>query len=1192
MASIKASRHGLTQIKQAIAQKGWNTYSDRWLVEASKILDSCGDWYESGPYAYGCSLQTWERFLQGTAIRDRSFIAFCQVLGLEPDAVAEVSHRLREDWGEAPDVPVFHGRRQELNTLEHWLLDDRCRLITIVGLAGVGKTRLVRGGIGKTDLSLQLARRVQGEFEYLIWRRLLNASPPEVILAELIEFVSDRQETHLSNTPEGLATQLLPYLRQRRCLVIFDNVESILQGGERAGDYRAGYEGYGEFFRRIGESEHQSCVVLTSREKPQDIEMMEGVWLVRSLELGGVDSAAGQAIFQDIGCAYNSTFKGSDDEWETLVSFYGGNPLALEVAAKHILRRFDGDLSQFLAQNLTIFGKIRDLLDWHFDRLSEAEKEVMYWLAINREPVSIADLKGDILSPFAQKYIPETLDTLERQLPIEKSGDQFTIQPVLIEYATERLIKQICQELKSGRLHLFNSHALIKASAKDHVRASQIRIILNVIIQQLASTSGLKEQNCLEHQLLQIRARLKETYQDQPGYAAGNLLNLLRYSGIDVSGHDFSHLAIRQADLQGAHLHQVNFAACEFAQSSFTQHFGGVHSIAFSPDQDLLAMGDSNGDIWLFHLKDRQPWLCLRGHNKNLSIPAMAFSPDGKWLVSGSLDLTVKLWDTHTGECLKTLTGHTKWIWTVAFSPDGQTVVSGGDDNTIRLWNIHTGDCQVIEGHCGCVLNVTVNPEGNLIASAGYDHAIRLWRLETAECFKILTGHENSIWDVAFHPNGETLASGSVDNTVKVWDVHTGECLNTLKRHTQEVYSIAFSADGQIIASGRFDRTINLWDSGTGELLKTLRGHTNGVRMITFAPDNSILASGDNDQLLKLWDVNTGECLKTWQGYINWMWTIAIAADGRLLASGSLDKAVRLWDSHTGKLINVLRGHNNWIRTVAFSPDGQILASGSDDETIKLWDVSTGQCRTTLQGYPKGGGWTVAFSPDGGLLASGGREGTIRFWDARTGDSLRCLARHSNWICSVTFSPDGQSLASCSYDQTIKLWDVKTGECRLSIQDPLSRVFAIAFHPNGQMLVSGGDDQQAKLWDISTGNCIQTFQGHAGSIQAVTFSSAGRLISSAYVDTTIRFWDVQTGQCIGVLEGHTTWVRAVVFTPDGQTIASGSTDGTIRLWDVETRQVLRVLHPKRPYEGMNIADVRGLTAAQEDALIALGANSG
>ena len=1197
MASLKASQHGLIQIKQAIAQKGWPISSERWLLKASKVLEPKVDWQASGPFADGCSASTWERFVGGIAIRKRSFVAFCQILGLNPNDIAASPNPLREDWGEAPDAPTFYGREQELLTLQHWLLDDHCRLIAIVGLAGIGKTRLVRGGIGKTDLSLRLAREVRSEFDCIIWRRLLNAPPLKAILTELIEFVSDNQASPLAETSDGLTTQLLHYLMRRRCLLILDNTESILQGSIRttplseaqAGIYRPGYEGYGDFFKRIGETEHLSCLLLTSREKPQDVENMEGVQLVRSLQLGGLDTADGRAIFRDIGNAYHGSFQGSEEAWETLISFYSGNPLALEVAARHILRRFNGDLSAFLAQNLRVFGKIHDLLDWHFERFSAAEKEIMYWLAINREPVSISALREDILLPLAQKYVPETLDTLEGHIPIERKGDRFALQPVLIEYTTDRFIKIICLELETGQLQLFNSHALIKASAKNYVRNSQVRIILHPIIEQLLLTLGLENQNCLDNQLSQLLSKLKQAYQKRPGYAAGNLLNLMRYGEFDVSGCDFSNLTIWQADLQGINLHHVNFAACEFGRSSFTQNFGNVHSIAFSPNQNLLAMGDSIGGIRLFHLNDEQPYAHLKGH-KTGTITGVSFSPDGELLASSSMDSTVRLWDIKTGNCLRTLRGQEHWFWAVAFSPDGQTVAGGGDDNMIRLWNIHTGKCQVLEGHTAWVWSIAFHSRDNFLASGSYDSTIRIWNVATGECRQILNGHKNSVFSVNFHPNGKTLVSGSADNTIKVWNVQTGDCLNTLTGHTQEVYSTVFNGDGQIIASGSFDHTAKLWDAQTGKLLKTLKGHVLGIRTLAFAPNGNRLATGGDDQRLNLWDIEMGECLRNWHGYRNMIWSIALSPDGKWLASCGLDKFIRLWDIHSGQQIATLEGHRDVIETVTFSPNGQVLASGSDDKTIKLWDVRTGQCQKTLHSHAMGVVSDVAFSPNGQWLASSGRNGNVHFWDTATGESIRCKAHSdSHWVWVVAFSPDGQTLASGSDDKTIKLWNVKTGECRLTIKDATSKIMTIAFHPNGQRLVSGGSDKQIKLWDLSNGQLIQTFLGHTEEVLGLLFNPDGDIVVSASVDTTIRFWQVSTGQCIQILEGHSSYVRGLAFAPDGQTFISSSIDNTIRCWDIETGQTLKVLRLQRPYEGMNIAGASGLTAAQEGALFSLGA---
>ena len=1180
MASVKASEQGLVQIKQAMARRKWKWDSDRPLLEASKILEPKKQWDEPGSYATGCSRKSWKRFLQRIPIRPQSFHAFCQALGIDPDLVAQSD--LKEDWGEAPDVPVFHGREPELATLEQWIVRDKQRLINIVGFAGIGKTNLVSGGIGKTDLSLQLARKVREDFEYLIWRRLLNAPSLATLLIELIEFVSDSRETELATTTDGLITQLLHYLKQRRCLLILDNVESILQIQDRTRNYRSGYEEYGNFFRRIGTSEHQSCVLLTTRVKPKDIEEIENIPSVRSLELGGLDTDSGRAIFTDIGRAYNTSLIGTDADWKTLISFYNGNPLALEVIARGIVKQYDGNLTKFLQQDLRVFGKIRDLLDWHFERLTADEKTVMYWLALNREAVSIADLQADIFAPLAKKLLPETLDNLERKIPIERTDRGYTLQPVLIEYMSDRAIAEVCQELKTGKLQLFNSHALIKASAKDYAKASQIRIILQPIIEQSIFELG-ETQRSLEDRLSEILLNLNR---QRSGYAGGNLINLMRYAKINLAGYDFSNLTIWQADLQNLDLHGVNFTGCKFANCSLTQDFGGIYAIAFSPNRDVFAVGDSSGGIRLFRLEDRQPCLYLKGHLENTFVTSLAFSLDGKFLASTSMDYTVKLWDIQTGKCLKTLQGHQDWIWTVAFSPNGQTIASGGDDNTIRLWNIDTEDCRVLESDSGWVWGVAFNPEGNIIASAGYDSTIRLWSANTGKCLKILQGHGDAVWCVAFHPTDRILASGSADNTVKLWDLKTGDCVATLEGHTREVRSVAFGADG-IVISGSFDRTTKLWDFSTGKCLKTLSGHTDGVRVAAIDSNRNILASGDSNQMLKLWDVNTGKCLKTWQGFANWIWTIALSPKGQLLASGSLDKTVKLWDLESGEEIAVLTGHHNWVWSVAFSPDGRILASSSDDESIKIWNVNTGKCLNTFHLQTNGGVWSVAFSPDGKLLASGSRDGGVRLWDLESEINTRCITGHSNYITNVTFSPDGKYIASCSGDRTIKLWSVETGECLTSIEDNLYKFMSLVFSPDGQMLVSGDELENLQLWDIQTGKCIQNFPGHTDTVWAIAFLNE-RTFASGSVDETIRLWDLDTGKCLKILTGHTGWVRAIAFTPE-QTLVSSSTDGTIRQWDLDTGQTRKLLRSKKPYEEMKIADVQGLTIAQKETLIALGA---
>jgi nucleoside phosphorylase len=513
-----------------------------------------------------------------------------------------------KDWGEAPEVNVFVGRTEELEKLKQWILKDSCRLVAIVGMRGIGKTmlsvKLGKGGIGKTDLSLKLARGIQNQFEYISWQRLLNAPKITTVLANLIKLLSDQQEIELPDTVDEQISRLLFYLQKHRCLLIFDNAETILEGGQ-TGQYREGYEEYGRLFRQIAEVPHQSCLLLTSREKPQDIALLEGKTRpVRSLELGGLDYENSKKIFATIG-----EFEGTEENWKELTQFYNGNPLALELAARHIQTVFSSDISAFLKEGKQIFSDLRGLLDWYFTRLNGFEKEVMYWLAINREPMSFAELKEDILLPIARERISSTLDLLQRLVPLEKSSGTFTLQPVLIEYMTGRLVEQILEEIEHDSTDLLNNYVLLKARAKDYVRDSQVRLILQPVIQSFFTT----KENC-ERKLKQLLTLLHKAPPAQPGYAAGNILNCLIQINADLRGTDFSHLPVWQANLREATLIDVNFSHADLAKSVFTDIFGSILSVAFSPDGTRLAAGTDTGEVRVWRVSDGNPLLTFSGH--------------------------------------------------------------------------------------------------------------------------------------------------------------------------------------------------------------------------------------------------------------------------------------------------------------------------------------------------------------------------------------------------------------------------------------------------------------------------------------------------------------------------------------------------------------------------------------------------
>ncbi|WP_019506832.1 NB-ARC domain-containing protein [Pleurocapsa sp. PCC 7319] len=1082
---------------------------------------------------------------------------------------------LQQDWGEAIDVSVFYGRIAELATLEKWILTDRCRLVSVLGM----------GGIGKTALAVKIAQQLQEQFEYVIWRSLRNAPPLETLLGELIPFLSAEEKT------QGEIKLLLQCLRSSRSLIILDNVETILLPGDCAGQYRVGYENYAQLFRLIGETAHSSCLILTSREKPAEIAAIEGIDLaVRSLQLTGSTEAA-QKLIQVKGLS------GSEKQQQQLCTRYGGNPLALKIVATSIQDLFDGEIGEFLAQDTTVFNSIQKLLDQQFERLAPLEKTIMYWLAINREWTTIAELIEDIVPTVSRGDLLEALESLIWRSLIEKQAGSYTQQPVVMEYVTKRLIEQIYHEVieaSCSNLPLFYSHALLKTTVKDYVRESQIRLILEPIASQLRNNLG--SLTAIEQQLQKILKLLRESGTTLSGYAGGNLINLSHHLQIDLTGYDFSSLKICQAYLQGLNLQHVNFSYTDLTKSVFSQTFGSILAVAFSPNGEYLAIGDTKGEV---HLWQVAPWrspfgqwqsqslLTFQGHTS--WVVSLAWSPNGNMLASSSYDKTIRLWNPLTGHCVKTLTGHTNWVLSIAWSPDGKMLASGGDDQTIRIWDVQQEKCsQILSGHKNWVMSVAWSPDGTVLASGGDDQTIRIWDVQQEKCRQILSGHTNWVRSVAISPDGKMLASGSDDQTIKLWHLHTGRCLHTLQGHTYWVSSVVWSPNAQNLASSSHDQTVKLWDVKEGKCLQTFHGHTKWVWSLAWSPDGQTLVSGSFDQSVRLWNPSTGKCLKALQGYTNWVFSAVWSPDGQTLASSSEDGTVKLWSISEGKCWKTMLGHTGLVSLLAWSPNGQIVASGSDDHTVKLWDTKQGKCRKTCTGHT-GLVWSVAISPDGQTIASGSNDHTVKLWDISSGQCLLTLKGHSDSVHSVAWSPDGKTLASGSYDQTVKLWNPNTGQCLLSLEGHENWVRSVAWSPDGQILASGSYDQTIKLWEPQQGKCLKTLLGHTGQVCSVAWSPDGQILASGSYDQTIKLWEPQQGKCLKTLKGHISQVWSVAFSPDGQTLASSSSDETIKLWDLHTDSCLRTLKADRPYEGMNITGVTGLTEAQQLTLCALGA---
>ncbi|KJU86571.1 repeat-containing protein [Candidatus Magnetobacterium bavaricum] len=525
-------------------------------------------------------------------------------------------------------------------------------------------------------------------------------------------------------------------------------------------------------------------------------------------------------------------------------------------------------------------------------------------------------------------------------------------------------------------------------------------------------------------------------------------------------------------------------------------------------------------------------------------VRSVSYSPDGKFIASGSFDNTVKIWDTSMGVLLRTLSGHDNWVKSVSYSPDGRFIASGSFDNTVKIWDASTGTLiRTLSGHDNGVESVSYSIDGRFIASGSGDKTVKIWDASTGALIRTLSGHTKTVRSISYSPDGRFIASGSGDNTVKVWDISTGTLIRTFAGYTYLVSSLSYSPDGRFIASGSGDNTVKIWDASTGALIRTLSGHDNGVDSVSYSPDGRFIASGSSDKAVKIWDTSMGTLIHTLSGHDNWVSSVSYSPDGRFIASGNGDKTIKIWDASTGNLIRTHLGYIKWVSPLSYSPDGRFIASGSEDNTVKIWDTYTDNLTHTLR--PVDVVSSLSYSPDGRFIASGSWDNTLKIWNVSTGDLIRTIYGHIIDVIAVSYSPDGRFIASGSSDNTLKIWNASTGDLINTFLVP--GIVSLSYSPDGRFIAWGSRDKILKVLDISTGNLIRTLSGHTGDVRSLSYRPDGKFIASGSEYNTVKIWDVSTGVLIRTLSGGT-----VKYSPDGRFLAAGSWDGTIRITDANT----------------------------------------
>jgi eukaryotic-like serine/threonine-protein kinase len=559
---------------------------------------------------------------------------------------------------------------------------------------------------------------------------------------------------------------------------------------------------------------------------------------------------------------------------------------------------------------------------------------------------------------------------------------------------------------------------------------------------------------------------------------------------------------------------------------------------AFKPDGKLIVAGDRDGTVRQWDLTTCRPTVPTIKQDRQIT--SVTFSPDGKTVLTGSLDGTARLWDAATGRAAGLPLQHQmKGEVSVAFSPDGQTVLTYGfESGTLRLWDAASG--RPI-GQPRQNLGLRVYSRNTLPLPT------QLWDAATGRYLGPSRKIPAARGAVALSPDGGTVLTAHSDGMMRLWDAVTGQPLISARRaHNDWVRFATFSPDGETFLTGSTDKTARLWDAVTGRPIGLPLIHQASVRHLAFSPDGKLLTT-IGDSAVRVWEVEPYQPTRLVLDLTSPCTAAAFSPDGKMILTGGSDGMVRLWDAITGQpLFMQRRGHYNSIQAVAFSPDGKIALTASKDTTARMWAVPSGrpigppleqQCRVNA----------AAFSPDGKTFVTGGDDGTVRRWDTATGALLGTPFRPVEASTVLAFSPDGKTFFVTNTDKTItQTWAQET---RSKVGQPYlhpSDVEFSALSSDGRSLLTGSIEM-ARLWDVASGTLKLPPLASQSYISSLAIRADAKVVAAGN-QSGVQFWDAATGQPIGPTLRHPAAVNALAFSPDGKFLLAGCRDGKARVF--------------------------------------------
>jgi WD40 repeat protein len=584
----------------------------------------------------------------------------------------------------------------------------------------------------------------------------------------------------------------------------------------------------------------------------------------------------------------------------------------------------------------------------------------------------------------------------------------------------------------------------------------------------------------------------------------------------------------------------------------------------------------------------------LKSHLR--AVEVLTISPSNQWIVSGSWDWTLRLWDLERNSVLRTFEGHQGTVHAVAFAPDGLTILSASEDRTLRLWELATGKLlQIFAGHTLPVLGVAIAGDSEHAYSASEDGSVREWNLTTGVSKTLFKGDYHQLGPIAVTQDGRRLIFGAGDSTIRVMDMENQGATQVFEGQGGVVRSLALSRDNSRVVSGHEDGLVRVWMLDTGTHVVDLAGHRDAVKAVVFFGSGADrVISGSNDRTLCLWNLETGQALRVLKGHSGFVRAIAVSSVTADVYSGSTDCTIRRWNVESGSTDSSARGHAGTITRLAISSDGCGAVSGSGDSDMLVWSTVPAEQQRLLPSarVPASSPTVVGrltghtdrinavdLSEDGDWAVTASRDKTLRMWNLRQVRGSHVFRGHTREVLDIQISVDGSRVVSFARDRTVRVWEMRTGRAirvlvseeneraRVSLDagsamiaelgtgplidvcaKPIPQDARIAISPDGSCVVIGCQ-RNVRRWDLRTGT---TDNKRVDDFDAVTMSFApdSRSVIVGSLAGPLLLWPFEQDPML--LEGHTGTILDIMVTPDGRKVISAATDDTIRIWDLAT----------------------------------------